>query len=100
MSHVDMTFDILAKAGRSLHVSALIDRIEQAFGIRLDSESLVSALSKRVARADRFTRTAPNTFGLLDLSQEPPAKAASKPAASARRSPSKNQSPKKSHEPK
>jgi hypothetical protein len=33
--------------------------------VALDRESIVSALSKRVARRDRFARTGPNTFSIL-----------------------------------
>ena len=63
-SHVSMVCDILQAAGQPLHVSEIIARAQQRFGVRLDRESLVSALTKRVARADRFCRPAPNTFGL------------------------------------
>lgn len=64
-SHIDMTFDILTAAGTPLHASEIIARVSATFGVNIDSESLVSALSKRVARKDRFTRTARNTFALL-----------------------------------
>jgi len=64
-SQIDMAHDILTRACSALHVSTLIERIEAAFGVKIDSESLVSALSKRVARKDRFARTAPSTFALL-----------------------------------
>jgi hypothetical protein len=60
-----MAFDILSEAKTPLHASVLLERIEKRFGARIDSESLVSALSKRVARKDRFARTAPNTFTTL-----------------------------------
>ena len=39
---------------------------EQRFGFRIDRESLVSSLSKKVVRRDRFFRTDKNTFGLLE----------------------------------
>jgi hypothetical protein len=65
MSQVDMAYDILKKARSPLHVSTLLDRIHNSFGTRVDRESLVSSLTKKVARHDRFTRTAKNTFGLL-----------------------------------
>lgn len=61
-SQVDMAYDILTRARKPLHVTELIDRVEQVHGVRLDRESLVSALSKRVAREDRFMRTDKNTF--------------------------------------
>jgi len=65
MSQVDMAYDILKKARAPLHVSVIIERIHAAFGIAVDRESLVSSLTKKVARGDRFTRTEKNTFGLL-----------------------------------
>lgn len=65
MSQVDMTYDILRSAGRPLHISEIITLVAKRHGVTLDRESIVSALSKRVARKDRFGRTAPNTFSLL-----------------------------------
>lgn len=64
MSQLDMAYEILNRAAQPLHVKEIIDRIESVHGVRLDRESLVSALSKRVARADRFVRTGKNTFSL------------------------------------
>jgi hypothetical protein len=60
-----MAYDILAKAAQPLHITSLLQRIQATFGVHIDSESLVSALSKRVARKDRFQRTGRNTFALL-----------------------------------
>jgi len=64
LSQVDMAYDVLKKARSPLHVSELLDRIHSAFGVAVDRESLVSSLTKKVARQDRFARTAKNTFGL------------------------------------
>ena len=64
MSQVDMAYDILKKAHHPLHIAELLHRIESAFGVTVDRESLVSSLSKKIARGDRFLRTEPNTFGL------------------------------------
>lgn len=69
MSQVDMAYDILRRARAPLHVSQIIERIEQAFGVSVDRESLVSALSKKVARQDRFSRADKNTFALLPQSK-------------------------------
>ena len=69
VSQVDMAFDILKKARTPLHVGAIIERIQASFGVTVDRESLVSALSKKVERGDRFVRTAKNTFALLSGSQ-------------------------------
>jgi len=65
LSQVDMAFDILKKAPAPLHVSELLERIHSTFHLTVDRESLVSSLTKKVARGDRFLRTAKNTFGLL-----------------------------------
>lgn len=64
MSQVDMAFDILKKARAPLHISDLLDRIQAQFGVTVDRESLVSSLTKKVARGDRFLRPDRNTFSL------------------------------------
>jgi hypothetical protein len=66
MSQVDMAYDILRRAKIPLHVSEIIARIEQLHGQRVDRESLVSALVKKVQRQDRFVRTDKNVFGLIE----------------------------------
>ena len=63
-SQVDMAFDILKKARSPLHVSQILDRIQSHFGVTVDRESLVSSLTKKVARGDRFVRPEKNTFSL------------------------------------
>jgi hypothetical protein len=65
MSQVDMAYDILRRADAPLHISEILDRIARFHGPRLDRESLVSALVKKVQRQDRFTRTDKNVFALL-----------------------------------
>lgn len=64
LSQVDMAFDILKKARAPLHVSDILDRIQAQFGVSVDRESLVSSLTKKVARGDRFLRPEKNTFSL------------------------------------
>lgn len=64
LSQVDMAYDILKKSRAPLHIGELLTRIESAYGVAVDRESLVSSLSKKIARGDRFLRTEPNTFGL------------------------------------
>jgi len=64
LSQVDMAYDVLKKARAPLHVSQLLARIETSFGQQVDRESLVSSLTKKVARGDRFLRTDKNTFAL------------------------------------
>jgi len=64
LSQVDMAFDILKKARSPLHVSEILERIQRHFGVAVDRESLVSSLTKKVARSDRFLRPEKNTFAL------------------------------------
>jgi hypothetical protein len=64
LSQVDMAFDILKKARSPLHVSEILEGIQTHFGVSVDRESLVSSLSKKVARSDRFLRSEKNTFAL------------------------------------
>lgn len=64
LSQVDMSYDILKKARAPLHISQILDRIQAQFGITVDRESLVSSLTKKVARNDRFLRPEKNTFAL------------------------------------
>jgi DNA-directed RNA polymerase delta subunit len=61
-----MAYDILRKSPAPLHISELLDRIQASFGVSVDRESLVSSLSKKIARGDRFLRTAKNTFGVRE----------------------------------
>jgi hypothetical protein len=63
-SQVDLAEDILRRAGKELHVTEIIERVARLHQVQIDRESLVSALSKKVDRGDRFERTAPNVFAL------------------------------------
>lgn len=63
-SQMNIVEDLLVEAGRPLHISAIIEQAKSRFNQVLDRESLVSALTKRVKRKDRFVRSGPNTFGL------------------------------------
>ena len=59
-----MAYDVLRKAGTSLHISEILTRIHSTFRVTVDRESLVSSLPKTVMRGDRFVRTEKSTFGL------------------------------------
>jgi len=63
-SQMDIIYDILRTARQPLHVAEIIRRAEAAHGVQLDRESIVSALSKKVVRGQRFVRTGPNTFAV------------------------------------
>ena len=64
LSQVDMAYGILKKARTPLHVSEILARIHSTFHVTVDRESLVSSLTKKIARGDRFLRTGKNTFAL------------------------------------
>jgi len=64
LSQVDMAYDILKKARAPLHIAAILARIQATYRVSVDRESLVSSLSKKVARGDRFLRSGKNTFAL------------------------------------
>ena len=66
MSQVDMAYDILIKARRPLHISDLLDRIQKSFQVAVDRESLVSSLTKKVMRGDRFVREGKNMFAVKE----------------------------------
>ena len=66
MSQTDMAYDILTKARKPLHVTELLERMGKSFQVTVDRESLVSALTKKVIRGDRFVRTGKNTFGVRE----------------------------------
>ncbi len=63
-SQTGLCLDLLYEAGRPLHVSALIEGLA-ARGVKANRDSLVSALSKRIAPRGPFIRTAGNTYGLV-----------------------------------
>jgi hypothetical protein len=65
-SNLDMVEEVLLDAGKPLHVSEIIAAIEKEFGVRLDRDSLSSAIGKQTQKKKRFVRVAPNTFGLQE----------------------------------
>ena len=69
MPQVNMAFDILKRARSPLHISEILERIHARFGVTIDRESLVSSLTKKVARGDRFLRPEKNTFSLRPEAQ-------------------------------
>lgn len=63
-SQVEYVYDILKIAGKELHVLEIIERAEKAYGVHLDRESIVSALTKKIKKEDRFERVGKNIFRL------------------------------------
>lgn len=67
-SQVAQARDLIRKAGKPLHVKDLL----RAMGRPLDKNAragLSGSLSAYVRKGEVFTRTAPNTFGLVELGE-------------------------------
>jgi hypothetical protein len=63
-SQMGMITDILSSAGTPQHVAEIMRQAKERYGVDLDRESVVSALTKKVKKGVAFVRTGPNTFGL------------------------------------
>jgi hypothetical protein len=63
-SNIDIVENILSGAGRPLHVSEIIRKAQEDHQVRLNRDSIVSAILKKINAAQTFIRTAPNTFAL------------------------------------
>lgn len=64
MSQVELVEDILRRKGTELHITDILAEVRRIHKIQLDRESVVSALSKKVQRGERFLRPGPNVFAL------------------------------------
>jgi hypothetical protein len=64
-SQLDLVEEVLARAGSPLHIDEILERVQKAHRVSLDRESIVSALSKKIHRGERFVRTGKNTFALV-----------------------------------
>lgn len=65
-AQIDMVHDVLRRAGKPLHISEIIERVQKQHGFKLERESIVSTLVKKVNRGDRFIRTDKNVFALKE----------------------------------
>jgi len=67
LSHISIIKDVLSVEGSPLHISEIIRLVNEQYGIAMDRESVVSALTKKVKKGVTFTRTGPNIFGLKEV---------------------------------
>lgn len=65
-SQIDYVYQLLRSERTPLHVTEIIEKCRQKYNVELFRESIVSALLKKVYRMDRFIKTDPNTFGLIE----------------------------------
>jgi len=66
MSQIAMIYDILKDSKSPVHIDQLLLDVQKKFDVKLEKESVVSALTKRIKRNDRFIKTAPNTYFRID----------------------------------
>ena len=64
-SNMAIVYDILLAAKAPVHINDIIQRAKKDYHRQHHRETLVSALTKKVLDQNTFTRTAPNTFDLL-----------------------------------
>lgn len=61
-SQTDLALEILISEGRALHVDEIVKEVRRRYGRELIRDSLVSAITKKIANAQAFERTDRNTF--------------------------------------
>ena len=65
-TQVEMVFDILDDADSPLHIKEIIYRVGAKYDIDLDRETIVSSISKKIAKGILFKRVSPNTYDLIE----------------------------------
>lgn len=61
-SKLDIVEDLLLVSEEPLHISKIISLARDEYGVTLERDSVVSALTKKIRAGDRFVRVSPNTF--------------------------------------
>ena len=70
-SQVSIAYDILSIANEPLHISEIIKRAKERFGVDIDPESITSSMIKKVHRGKMFKRVGRNTFAILEAPPDP-----------------------------
>jgi hypothetical protein len=70
-SQISMAYDILSAANEPLHISEIIKRAKERFGVDIDPESITSSMIKKVHRGKMFKRVGRNTFAILEAPPDP-----------------------------
>lgn len=63
-SNIEIARNVLNNAAKPLHVSEIVSNAKRDFNVKLERDSIVSAIVKKVKAGKIFVRTAPNTFAL------------------------------------
>lgn len=61
-SQTDLALEVLRAAGQPLHVNEIVEAVQHRHGRELVRDSLVSAITKKIANGEDFEKTAGNTF--------------------------------------
>lgn len=69
-SLVDLSVQILTEERKPLHVSELVQLLQQRFGRLTDRDTLSSALAKKARMGVLIRQSAPATFTLIDSKEE------------------------------
>ena len=69
-SNIDIVQNVLKNTGYPMHVSDIIRMAEQQYQVKLNRDSIVSAILKKINAGQIFIRTAPNTFALKTYTHE------------------------------
>ncbi len=69
-SNIDIVQNVLNSAGTPLHVSDIIQMAQKNYDVKLNRDSIVSAILKKINAGQTFIRTAPNTFSLTTYTSE------------------------------
>jgi len=70
-SQVSIAYNILKEAKEPLHMSEILKRAKEQFGVDIDRESITSSMTKKIQRGKMFQRTGRNTYTVLEDSPDP-----------------------------
>jgi hypothetical protein len=70
-SQVSIAYNILKEAKGPLHMSEILKRAKEQFGVDIDRESITSSMIKKIQRGKMFQRTGRNTYTVLEDSPDP-----------------------------
>jgi hypothetical protein len=65
-SQISIAYNILKEANEPLHMSEILKRAKERFGMDIDRESITSSIIKKVHRGKMFQRTGRNTYAILE----------------------------------
>ncbi|HYE35620.1 hypothetical protein [Methylocaldum sp.] len=69
LTRTDMACEVLALAGKPLHVGDICRQVRESFGIPVTRESLASILVREARLGNRIARVGPNVYAIPDKVQ-------------------------------